>query len=478
MATSPTINFGGLASGMDTNSIVDQLMAIERQPQTRLKLKQQQIDARKGALSDIQSRLKNLRLAAQDLKSPALWLNTQSIDINDSTKVAATRTGGAPTGGYAVTVTQLASATQRWVGFPAGGSLTADDTLTFDYTDAQGAAAQKSYVITAGSDIDTAANQINSDSASPVYASVVTSNGVKSLAFSSRTTGNASAFTVSDTTGELGEIAGKWVAGVNAKGSVGSQSFDEATNVISDVLPGVQLTLKGVTGATPVTVTVGNPGADQDAISAKVKAFVEQYNSTVDFIRSKITEKPVVNPTTTADALKGQLYGDTSMTALLGQMRVALTGQYGRSGSATDALDQLGELGVSTGNSVGSATLNQDSIAGKLTFDAAKFATALATNPQAAKDLLGGNVALTDGFAQIFDGVLTPVVQADGTLDQTIKSQDSAKRDVTAQIARMDDMLSRKQALLKSQFAAMETALSKSQSQGQWLSGQLAALKR
>jgi flagellar hook-associated protein 2 len=46
MTTGPTINFGGLASGLDTNSIIDQLMAIERQPQTRLKLKQQQVDAR------------------------------------------------------------------------------------------------------------------------------------------------------------------------------------------------------------------------------------------------------------------------------------------------------------------------------------------------------------------------------------------------------------------------------------------------
>src|SRR3954468_9179768 len=118
MATGPTINFGGLASGLDTNSIIDQLMAIERQPQTRLKLKQQQIDTRKSALSDIQSRLKNLRLAAQDLKSPTLWLDTQTVDVNDSTKVAATRTGGAGTGAYQLTISQMASSSQHWFNFP------------------------------------------------------------------------------------------------------------------------------------------------------------------------------------------------------------------------------------------------------------------------------------------------------------------------------------------------------------------------
>src|SRR5919202_2333793 len=112
---SSTINFGGLASGLDTNTIADQLIAIERQPENRLKLRQQQIDARKSALSDIQSRLKNLRFAAQDLKSPALWLDTQTVDVNDPTKIAAVRTAGAATGGYPVTVTQLASASQQWV---------------------------------------------------------------------------------------------------------------------------------------------------------------------------------------------------------------------------------------------------------------------------------------------------------------------------------------------------------------------------
>src|SRR3954447_10351994 len=156
MATSTsTINFGGLASGLDTNTIVDQLMAIERQPQTRLKLKQQQIDTHKSALSDIESRLKNLQLAAQDLKSPTLWLDTQSVDVNDATKIAATRTGGAGTGGYQVTVTQLASASQHWYSYPTTAPAS-DNTLTFDYKDANGAAAQKLITIPAGSDITAA----------------------------------------------------------------------------------------------------------------------------------------------------------------------------------------------------------------------------------------------------------------------------------------------------------------------------------
>src|SRR3954463_2842697 len=152
------ISFGGLASGLDTNSIIDQLMAIERQPQNKLKLRQGQIDARKSALSDVATRLKNLRLAAQDLKSPTMWLDTQSVDVNDATKLAAVRTGPAGTGSYQVAVTQLASAYQHWYTYTPSAS---DDSITI---------AGRSYAITAGSDLATVANTINSDASAAVYA--------------------------------------------------------------------------------------------------------------------------------------------------------------------------------------------------------------------------------------------------------------------------------------------------------------------
>src|SRR5215212_1169736 len=463
MATSTsTISFGGLASGLDTNSIVDQLMAIERQPQNRLKLRQGQIDAHKTALSDVATRLKNLRIAAQDLKSATLWLDTQTVDVNDPTKVAATRTSGAGTGAYQVNVTQLASASQHWVSYPSTPPA-ADDTITFT-----GASGPYDVLIPAGSDITTAANTVNADASSPVYASVVTtSGGAQYLAFSSKKTGQASDFSVADSGGLLVEDVSKAVPGLNAKGTVGAQSFDEATNVIADMIPGVQLTLKGVTGGSAVTVNVGAPGPDQSAISAKVKAFVEQYNSTVDFVRSKLSEKPVVKPQTAADYNKGVLYGDTALTGLLGQLRTAMTGQYAENDGNPLSLDQLSELGVSTGSPVGGGTLNQDAIAGKLSFDAAKFSQAMATDTLSVRRLLGGSSStVTDNFAKALDDLLAPVVQADGTLDQTIKSQDARKRDITNQIARMDEILAKKEEVLKRQFSAMEAALQASQSQG------------
>jgi flagellar hook-associated protein 2 len=479
MATSvSTINFGGLASGLDTNTIVDQLMAIERQPQTRLKLQQARIDVRKSALSDIETRLKNLQLAAQDLKSPTLWLDTQSVDVNDSTKVAATRTGGAGTGGYQVQIDTLASASQHWFTYAPPA---ADQTITFDYggTDPLNAPTKHySVTLTAGSDIAAAASSINASSDSPVYASVITmADGSKQLAFSSKATGDQSDFSIS---GSAGVLTGQTrsIGGTNATGNVNGIAFNEQSNVVASSIPGVTLTLKGVTGPTnPVTVTVGAPGADKSAISAKVKAFVDQYNSTVSFIKSKLDEKPVPNATTSADMNKGVLYGDTALTALLSRMRIAMTDAYTADGTVSGNFDQMSEIGVSTGKTTGSAAVNADSVAGKLTFDADAFATALTTDSSSVRKMLSGTGTF-GGFAQSFDSLLKPVVQADGTLDQTIKSQDSLRRSLADQISRMDDLLAKKQELLKSQFTAMETAMQNSQSQGQWLTGQLAALNK
>lgn len=479
MATSTsTINFGGLASGLDTNTIVDQLMAIERQPQTRLKLKQQQVDTRKSALSDIETRLKNLQLAAQDLKSPTLWLDTQSVDVNDATKVSATRTGGAGTGGYQVQVDTLASASQHWFTYTPPA---ADQTLSFDYGGTNPLTAPTKHflvTLTAGTDITAAASALNSNADSPVYASVITlADGSKQLAFSSKTTGVDSDFSVSGAGGVLtGET--KAVAGTNATGLVNGIAFNEQSNVVANAIPGVTLTLKGVTGAAnPVTVTVGAPGPDKSAISAKVKAFVDQYNSTVTFIKSKLDEKPVPNATTLADQNKGVLYGDTALTGLLSRMRVAMTDAYTADGTVATGYDQMSEIGVSTGKSTGGATLNADSVAGKLSFDGDAFMAALTADPQSVRKMLSGT-ASTSGFSQSFDNLLKPVVQTDGTLDQSIKSQDALRRALSDQIARMDTTLAQKQDLLKKQFAAMETAIQSSQSQGQWLSGQLAALNR
>src|SRR4051794_37220822 len=121
------IQLSGLSSGLDTEGMISQLMAIERQPRTKMTLKQTALHARQDALSAINDKLKSLKTAADALSSVATWAPTQTVAVSNLAEATARVTGGAGPGTYSVNVTRLASAEQRTFAYtsPNGGkSLT------------------------------------------------------------------------------------------------------------------------------------------------------------------------------------------------------------------------------------------------------------------------------------------------------------------------------------------------------------------
>src|SRR5829696_1233796 len=106
------VQLSGLASGMDTEGIISQLMQLEREPATRWTQQKKVTEARESALKDILSRVKNLQTAAKDLKAVTTWADTQTVESSNTAKVTATRVGGAAPGGYSLTVSRLASGDQ------------------------------------------------------------------------------------------------------------------------------------------------------------------------------------------------------------------------------------------------------------------------------------------------------------------------------------------------------------------------------
>ncbi|GAC1322124.1 MAG: hypothetical protein NVSMB25_16880 [Thermoleophilaceae bacterium] len=459
---SPNFGLGGLASGIDTTTIIAKLMQLERLPEQKLQLQLSREGARQQALRDIQTQLQAVQSAEQALRSPALWAPTQTVSVSDPTRVAATMLSGAGPGGYQVGITQLAGSAQRTYSYT---TPTVNDTLTVN-----GVAIS----IAAGSDINAAAAAINSANGSPVYATVVTNGGVSNLVLSNRQTGAANGITASDTAGAMTEVTSAAVAGQDAQFTVNGVAMTSASNTVTSAIPGVQLTLSALTKVSgPVTVNVSAPGPNQTAIQTAVQTFVTQYNLAVDMITGKLNEKAVSNPQTATDAAKGVLYADTGLSDLLSQLRQSFSASYAPGNPA--AYQLLSSIGLSTGAAVGSAALNQDSIHGKISFDTTKFAAAMAADPNSVQTLLGGKLS-SPGFAQSFDALLAPVTQGGGILDTRISTEDRTKSQLQAQIAAMEVRLTLKQNTLKRQFAAMESAIQASQAQGQWLAGQLAGL--
>ena len=62
----PLFSFGGIASGLDTNSIIDQLMAIERQPIVRFQSQQDRMRRVDDAWSAVVGKLSAFRSAVDD----------------------------------------------------------------------------------------------------------------------------------------------------------------------------------------------------------------------------------------------------------------------------------------------------------------------------------------------------------------------------------------------------------------------------
>jgi len=436
------LQLGGLVSGMDTDTIITQLLSIERAPEQRWGYDKIAAQTRQSALRDVETRLKSLKMASDDLGSTLSWSPMQKVESADSTKVAARMTGGAAPGGYSVKVTQMAtSAQQTFVWTPQASA----STITIGGV---------SVNVDANADIDAAASAINSNSQLGVFA-INIGNG--KLVLSSRTTGTDSAFTAT------GAGLGAPVAtrdGQNAIVTINDVlQPEQQSNVITDLIPGVELTLKGMSDGT--VVNVSNPGVDREALAAKMKAFVSAYNDVVDFVTSKTSEKRVANPASSADAAKGALFGDSGLNSILSRLRMAV-------GSPVDGMTGPGALlssiGISTGATTGANATNADSVKGRLTFDEAAFNAALDKDPLSVQKLLGGEAG-TPGFSQGFKKLLDPLVTVNGVLDQRI---DSAGQEVTRigdKVTRLEDRLTAKEALLRRQFTAMETAMQRSQQQ-------------
>lgn len=108
---SGNINIGGLISGLDTNSIIRQLMQIERQPINRLQQRINQLQQKRTAIQNIRNVLTTFKNRLQDFKLTNFF-NVFKATSSDSSVVNAQVSGTNPVlGTYQVEVLQMASAT-------------------------------------------------------------------------------------------------------------------------------------------------------------------------------------------------------------------------------------------------------------------------------------------------------------------------------------------------------------------------------
>lgn len=128
-----SIQLGGLFSGVDTKTLISQLMAAEQGTINRYKTRQQKLSTQETAVNDLQSKLQSLKTATAAL-SDASKLRAFTAASSDTDILTVEASNSAFEGNHAIGINQLASP-ERWV-HTAGKEYAQDpvDAGTFIYS--------------------------------------------------------------------------------------------------------------------------------------------------------------------------------------------------------------------------------------------------------------------------------------------------------------------------------------------------------
>ncbi|MFA7249296.1 MAG: flagellar filament capping protein FliD [Dehalococcoidia bacterium] len=132
-SSSGRITFGGLASGIDTNSIITALMGIQQRPITAIQKRVSSVQTRIEAYGSLSSAISALMTAAAPLKDPATFSQrTASVlaQTADANKISASASAGAALQGF--TFEAISKATATTVTSPAALGLPVSSAVPLD----------------------------------------------------------------------------------------------------------------------------------------------------------------------------------------------------------------------------------------------------------------------------------------------------------------------------------------------------------
>ncbi|AHM55649.1 flagellar hook-associated protein 2 [Peptoclostridium acidaminophilum DSM 3953] len=425
-----TIRFGGIASGLDTESMVKELMKAERAKVDKLQQNKQTKTWVQEAYNDMNKSFANFILDSKKALgltsttstgstfttsySSLTWVKSASSS-NEST-FTATATTSAVSGTHNIEVKQLATGVNKASikdivarNVELGGALTdvtsttelselgiADGTLTFD-----GAAEAISYVST--DTIATLVGKINAlkDADGNALGIKATFDETSNRLFLSTTAmgSNAQIKITDDGGGLFTGPASKFATDLdlNSELYVGQDAeinFDGAEGI---KYSSNQFTINGITidlkAAQPGVTNTIKVDTNIDGIIEKVKAFVDSYNTLVDSVNTKLGEKkyrdyqPLTDEQKEAmdedtrklweeKAKSGLLRNDSTLQRTLQTIRSSL---YEKVEGVSGAFSSMFEIGITTGSYTDK---------GKLEIDETKLREKIMQDPDGVMELL------------------------------------------------------------------------------------------
>lgn len=448
----------GLASGLNTTSIIDSLMAVEALPQTQLKTKVASDQSMIAALQQLNTRVTLLQSSSAALSTPGATSLVTSTTNNPA--VTATATAGAAAGSIDVTVSQLSSTktgvTEALTAWPIDGSGNPAHLTIVDK------AGKVTEITPASTSLDDVVTAINAAGGGATAVKVPAGSGTYRLQLTSTTAGAAGDFqayqgTAADVTaGTATDLFSKPTAAVVRpaqdaqailyKGTAAEQIITSATNTFTDLFPGVSVTATAVT-AGPVTVSVA---ADNAGISKKAEDLIKSVNDVLGYIADSSAVTATTSATGGSTATGGIFTGSSSIRGVSDAIVNAVVAPInGKSPS---------EYGIVI-------TRNGD-----FTFDKEKFAASLAANPA------GTQAALSEISTRLAAATNAVSDSVSGTVPQLITGRQSEVSSLNDQISDWDTRLETRRATLKAVYSNMESLLGGLKAQSSWLTSQIAGM--
>lgn len=454
------LKIGGLASGLDTEGLIRQLIALERKPMAVMEQRRESITTKANAWRDLNSRLRNLQSRVADLKNLGanLW-DAKRANVADQTVLTASASNTALPGTYHVEVVSLAQAT-TWKGGLTSADPKADLGVAGTITVSGGPGDGKEFIVSETDSLSDIAATINGNKDLGFTASVVQVAPNDNRLVLNGKLGASNDFSLTGAAAEALQLdavqAEKVAQAANAQIKVNNVPIQVAENSARDAVPGVTLTLNKV-GVT--TVTVSN---DQSKVVDAVKQFVEQYNSTMDFI-----EQQSKYDTKTKKA--GTLFGEGMVTSI----QYALSNRAMNPVTGIEAkFNALGMIGISSEKFSEGGSSSR-----KLRLDESKLREALTANPEAVRDLFTRSEGTDRGVAVRMEEWLSGYTKTGGLILERAENLDKENTRIKERLAKFDEqILPLKEKRLRAQFTSLEKAMSMFQNQGQWLSQQIGSL--
>lgn len=470
----------GLASGINTTELIQAELAQREMPLENMQAEVSALNTENNTLSAIQTSLQTVSFDAEMMGEPSLFFPVQNINSSDSSLITATTTNGpgAPIGSTTLTVTALASAAESVYSWTAPASA---DTMTIQV----GTGASQTVSIAAGATAEQAAETINGDSSLGVYATVETgSSGATELVLSSAATGAGNLVNAVDSQSSLGAVgttevdtspetvnsngtvtpstASTWAVPVSQADGTDAQYYlngsstasYSASDTVTNAIPGVTLTLLGVTGTSPttnpVTITADAPAPNKSAIVQAVQQFVSDYNKALDALNADINTAPASESTPSDySPYSGSLFGDDELEQLMAEMRTSVM-QDATGAGVQASLNNLTQIGI-TGTDM-SGNVTSGGVEGHLSVNTTALAAAIQSNPN-------GVEALLSSFSQSFQTMINNTAGPAGALNERVQGNDSIIANLNGQLSTQEALYQQEEKNMEEQWAQVESTL-------------------